>query len=176
MKIFFSIVFLIVLSYQSIMSQNTNYKLIKQEQGVQFFAREMECHDDWNGIHQLFYQIQVINTTEMQATISWNIDTWMNGACVTCGKPKNAENTYNQRFDVITDAGLNDVIIADSPDINSPIGRDEYACKRKCQKDSFFFQGLDNSFPTVDIKRQNQCEDECEYDSVQQDDHRVNWS
>lgn len=94
MKSFFSISLLMVLSYQSIKSQNTNYKLIKQEQGIQFFAREMECNDDWNGIHQLFYQIQVINTTEMQATITWNIDTWMNGACVTCGKPKNAENTY----------------------------------------------------------------------------------
>lgn len=94
MKTFHVFVFFMVLPFQSLLSQNTNYKLIKQEQGVQFFAREMECHDNWNGIHQLFYQIQVINTTEMQATITWNIDTWMDGACVTCGKVKNNENTY----------------------------------------------------------------------------------
>lgn len=74
--------------------QNNEYKLIKEEQGVQIFAREMECHDNHNGIHQLFYQLQMINTTDLYATITWNIDIWMNGACVTCGKPKTAENTY----------------------------------------------------------------------------------
>lgn len=76
------------------LNAQNEYKRIKEEQGIQFFASEMECHDDVNGIHQLFYQLQVINTTDMQATVTWNIDTWMNGACVTCGKPKTSENTY----------------------------------------------------------------------------------
>jgi hypothetical protein len=94
MRILFSSIILIVLSYQFLFSQNTNYKLVKEEQGIQIFAREMECHDNLNGIHQLFYQLQFINTTNLQATITWNIDTWMNGACVTCNKPKTDENTY----------------------------------------------------------------------------------
>ena len=88
----------ILLSYLmyfcSILNAQNEYKLIKEEQGIQIFAREMECHDNQNGIHQLFYQLQMINTTDLHATITWNIDIWMNGACVTCSKTKTSENTY----------------------------------------------------------------------------------
>lgn len=94
MKKFFSNIFFIFFLIQLVYNQNHEYKLIKEEQGIQIFAREMECHDDTNGIHQLFYQLQFINTTNLHANIKWNIDTWMNGACITCGKPKTSENTY----------------------------------------------------------------------------------
>ncbi len=80
--------------WQTIHAQSTDYKLILNEQGIQVFAKEVECHDNQNGIHQLFYALQWINTTDEVAIVSFNIDYWMNGACVTCNKPKTAENTY----------------------------------------------------------------------------------
>lgn len=83
-----------IMCFFSTLNAQNEYKLIKEEQGIQIFAREMECHDNANGIHQLFYQLQMINTTDLHATITWNIDTWMNGTCVTCDKSKTAENTY----------------------------------------------------------------------------------
>ncbi len=69
------------------------YKLILNEQGIQVFAKEIECHDNQNGIHQAFYALQFINNTNKNIVVSWNIDYWMNGACITCNKPKTAENT-----------------------------------------------------------------------------------
>lgn len=81
------------------MGQSNEYKLIKEEQGIQIFAKEMDCHDNLNGIHQRFYNLQLINTTELPVTISWNIDTWYNGTCTTCGKAKTAENTYSVQLE-----------------------------------------------------------------------------
>jgi len=94
MRTIFVFAFFALLGQQVMLSQNNPFKIIKEEQGIQIFAREMECHDNENGIHQLFYQLQLVNTTNMQATVSWNTDNWLNGACVTCDKPKTAENTY----------------------------------------------------------------------------------
>jgi len=94
MRIIFVFAFLVLFVQQVMLGQNNPYKIIKEEQGIQIFAREMECHDDINGIHQLFYQLQLVNTTNFHAIISWSIDKWLNGACVTCDKPKTSENTY----------------------------------------------------------------------------------
>lgn len=86
---------LLLLASLSLFSQNADYKLIMNEQGVQIFAREIECHDNQNGIHQAFYALQFVNTTSEPINLTWNIDYWMNGVCVTCNKPKTAENTYS---------------------------------------------------------------------------------
>lgn len=78
-----------------LLGQNETIKLIKDEQGIQIFAREIECHDNQNGIHQAFYSLQFVNTTNESIHLTWNIDYWMNGVCVTCNSPKTAENTYS---------------------------------------------------------------------------------
>lgn len=82
------------MSINLLRAQQSEYKLLKSDQGIEIYMREMECHDHQNGIHQLFYQLQFINTTNLIAKIQWNIDIWMNGACITCNKPKTTENTY----------------------------------------------------------------------------------
>ncbi|MCX7862746.1 MAG: hypothetical protein N2449_07100 [Bacteroidales bacterium] len=90
----YCLIFILLISYNKFIGQSFDYKLIYNDQGIQIFAKEIECHDNQNGIHQAFYALQFVNTTSENITISWNIDYWMNGACVTCSKPKNAENTY----------------------------------------------------------------------------------
>ncbi len=82
------------LSIISVSGQEDKYKFLLDENGIQVFAKELECHDNQNGIHQQYYALQFINNTNEFVTITWNIDIWMNGACVTCNTPKNSENTY----------------------------------------------------------------------------------
>jgi hypothetical protein len=69
-------------------------KPILDEKGIQIFANKIECHDDYNGIHQSFYALQIVNITNETLIVSWNIDYWIDGICVTCNKPKNEENSY----------------------------------------------------------------------------------
>lgn len=87
------ILFVLIFTFAESFSQN-EYKLILNEQGVQIFAKEIECNDNHNGIHQAFYALQFVNNTNENIVVTWNIDYWMNGVCVTCNKPKTSENTY----------------------------------------------------------------------------------
>lgn len=89
----FMFLILIMLFSVRIFAQN-EYKRVLDEQGIQVFAKELECHDNQNGIHQLFYALQWVNNSNESIVVSWNVDYWMNGVCVTCDKPKTIENTY----------------------------------------------------------------------------------
>lgn len=88
------LLFILMISINLLKAQQSEYKLLKSEQGIEIYMREIECHNDQNGIHQLFYQLQFINTTNFVAKLQWNIDLWMNATCITCNKPKTPENTY----------------------------------------------------------------------------------
>jgi hypothetical protein len=88
-------------------------------------------------------------------------------------KKQYPEDAYNQRLDVITDAGLNDMAVANGPDIHSPVEGDQKSGNKESPDGPLFFQRFDNPLPFIEMKGKGQRKAECENDPVKQDQKRI---
>jgi len=70
-----------------------DWKLVKEENGVQFHAQLIECHDIMNGIHQEYYLFELINNTDAKMEISWELLVWEDEKCINCDTDKKRDNS-----------------------------------------------------------------------------------
>lgn len=87
--------FLNLLSNAQNADNSSSWKLYKEITGLQIYSKDMNCHDDQNGIHEQYIFFQFINATSETMIVSWQKELWYNEKCTTCEKPANSENTFS---------------------------------------------------------------------------------
>ncbi len=78
--------------------KTSELKLYSELNGVQIYYRLAERHDLHNGIHALYVELQVVNTTSENLHMSWNYDLWVDGICVNCNAVNKEE--YSHQLDL----------------------------------------------------------------------------
>ncbi len=93
-KTVFLTLFLILFTYCSMFSlttktttitvKNKEWKLFTNKDGIQIYFKYEECHDIKNGIHQEEVVLKLVNTTDKNIQISWDLEKWYNDNCKGC--------------------------------------------------------------------------------------------
>ncbi len=65
----------IVLSYTA-QSQSTDWTLHSNEKGISFYSKTAECHIVQEGMHQETMLLKLVNTTNNDVTVSFNLEIW----------------------------------------------------------------------------------------------------
>ncbi|MCF8330876.1 MAG: hypothetical protein K9H84_00325 [Bacteroidales bacterium] len=101
MKNFASFVFIIsiflALLTTSAKAQQADWTLYKEVNGIQIFQKSTECHDVTNGLHQEIILLKFVNTTSRDMEMSWTLEAWYDGKCVTCNDQNNPEYQFSQQ-------------------------------------------------------------------------------
>ena len=90
-KNFLSLFLLFLLSVMGLQAQETNadkivWQLYSELNGVQIFYKNVECNDVHNGIYSEYVYIQLVNTTDVAMSVSWDEEIWRDNKCLSCGK------------------------------------------------------------------------------------------
>lgn len=93
------------LSVSGIHAQQTNagkvkWQLYTELNGIQIFYKNVECNDVHNGIYSEYVYFQIVNTTDVAMSISWDEEIWRDNKCMSCGK-----NPAEFHKEFIIDAG-----------------------------------------------------------------------
>ena len=89
--IFFSIIILnsfsignIKTSNESNSNNNTQWQLYAEKDGIAIYFKTKELHIESDGIHQEYYLLKFVNTSDKDLKINWKLDIWYNDVCRTC--------------------------------------------------------------------------------------------
>ena len=74
---------------------NTEWQLYKEFTGILVYYRSIACNDNANGIYQQKILLKFVNTTDTDLKISWKLQLWYNGNCLTCNDRK-GEYSYDR--------------------------------------------------------------------------------
>jgi len=88
-KLFISIILLTILSINVSGQANktdNQWKLHKEQQGVQIYFKYTDCNIPSEGYYQQQVLLKFVNTTQTPLKVKWQKEAWYEGKCATCGK------------------------------------------------------------------------------------------
>lgn len=74
------------ISYLLLQTASPNWQTYKTTPEVDVLYRTEQCHDEANGIHRENILLKFVNKTDKKVTVSWQLESYYNNACATCGK------------------------------------------------------------------------------------------
>ena len=88
---FILLLILVSLSVTGLQAQETNadkveWQLYSELNGVQIYYKNVECNDVHNGIYAEYVYLQLVNTTSVAMSVSWDEEIWRDNKCFSCGK------------------------------------------------------------------------------------------
>ena len=86
-----------------ITSLTTEWQLDREVDGIQIYAKRVECHDHMNGIFKEFVMLKFVNTTSQNLRLNWEMELWYDGKCLTCGL---ASQEYHYSLDLEAGSSL----------------------------------------------------------------------
>ncbi|PKP20723.1 MAG: hypothetical protein CVU05_08435 [Bacteroidetes bacterium HGW-Bacteroidetes-21] len=75
-------------------AQDNNWQKDAENSGIIFYTNKAECHDIQNGTHVEYYLVQIHNTTDQQAEITWNTFLWSNETCLNCKEDRSDVKSF----------------------------------------------------------------------------------
>jgi hypothetical protein len=76
------------------------WKLLMEKNGVQVYYTYENTNDVINGIHEENAVLKLVNTTDKNLVIDWDLKIWYNESCVNCDK-----NEAEHHFSIQLNAG-----------------------------------------------------------------------
>lgn len=61
------------------------WQLYTEKNGLQFYYKYTECHNDKEGSHKEYILFRVVNTTQLKLKAEWERRIWYDGKCMNCG-------------------------------------------------------------------------------------------
>lgn len=94
----FTISIFLSLLTMSAQAQQNDWTLYKEVNGIQIFQKPTECHDVANGLHQEIILLKFVNTTPRDMEMTWTLEAWYDGKCLTCNDQDNPEYQFSQNI------------------------------------------------------------------------------
>lgn len=60
------------------------WTLLINNSGIQVFYKYADCNDVKNGLFQEMVYLKVVNTTNLNVILDWDLKRWLNDDCVNC--------------------------------------------------------------------------------------------
>lgn len=70
------------------------WTLLFEKSGIQVFYKYADCNDVKNGIFQEMAYLKLVNTTNLNVTLDWDLKRWLNDKCVNC-ESNNPEHHFS---------------------------------------------------------------------------------
>lgn len=77
---------------------STEWTLAKDVNGVMIYFKRVECNDHTNGIFKEHVMVRMVNTTDRDLRMEWDMEFWFGEECRTCD-PANARE-YHYTLDL----------------------------------------------------------------------------
>jgi len=105
MKTFIFLLTFVFVSFTGLYAQENNsnkvkWQLYSELNGVRIYSKKVECNDVHNGIFSEYVYFQIVNTTDVAMSVSWDEEIWRDNKCMSCGK-----NPAEFHTEFIIDAG-----------------------------------------------------------------------
>jgi hypothetical protein len=80
--------------------QPKSWTLLMEKSGIQVFYKYADCNDLKNGIFQEMVYLKIVNTTNLNVVLDWDLKTWINNECSNC-----TNNSKEHHFSIKVNAG-----------------------------------------------------------------------
>lgn len=71
-----------------------DWQLDQTVDGVQVYLKKVECKDEKNGIFKEIIMVKLVNTTQQDIKLEWDMEFWYDGECHTCDPAVDGEYKY----------------------------------------------------------------------------------
>ncbi len=106
-KVFLSGLFFLIFLVSSFANTNNpsdEWKIYKEYEGISIYYKSIVCSDADKEITQEFIVLKIVNKTNNDVVLSWDLQTWYNGVCRTCDIN---DGTYHFSITVISKDSVN---------------------------------------------------------------------
>jgi len=87
-----------ILTTSTVFSQDIEFKKSDQWEfmyeidGVNFYYKATECHDEANGFHREYVLLKLENTNDYAVVVEWDVEMYYFNECFNCGDKLNDEH------------------------------------------------------------------------------------